>query len=153
MNVGIVVRHKAEGMREKFASLAAQGFYHCQLVGWTPSLWTDENAEEIKALTQEFGIEITAFWCGWDGPRCWNFTEGPETLGIVPAAYRAVRVQNLLDGAAYARRLGVQNVITHMGFSPENLSDPNYPGVVAAVKVIAQELKRHDQNLLFETGQ
>ena len=153
MNVGIVVRLKAEGMREKFANLAAQGFYHCQLVGWDPILWTDEKAEEIKALTSEFGVEITAFWCGWDGPRRWNFTEGPETLGIVPVAFRAIRVQNLLDGATFARKLGVKDVITHMGFIPENMSDPNYPGVVAAVKVIAEELKRNDQNLLFETGQ
>lgn len=153
MNVGIVVRHSAEGMREKFANLAAQGFYHCQLVGWEPALWTDEKAEEIKMLTAEFGVEITAFWCGWAGPRRWNFTEGPETLSIVPVAFRAIRVQNLLDGAAFARKFGVKDVITHMGFIPENISDPNYPGVVAAVRVIAEELKKNDQNLLFETGQ
>jgi sugar phosphate isomerase/epimerase len=40
-----------------------------------------------------------------------------------------------------------------MGFIPENMTDPNYPGVVAAVKVIALDLKRREQNLLFETGQ
>ena len=153
MNVGSVIRHKAEGMRENFANAAKQGFHHCQLVGWTPELWTAENAEEIKALIAEFNIEITAFWRGWAGPRCWNFTKGPETLGIVPVAFRAMRVQNLLDGAAYARMLGVQDVITHMGFIPENMSDPNYLGVAAAVKVIATELKKYDQNLLFETGQ
>ena len=153
MNVGIVVRHRPEGMREKFASLAQQGFFHCQLVSWDPTLWTDEKAEEIDALRKEFGIEITAFWCGWAGPRFWNFTEGPETLGIVPVAFRAMRVQNLLDGAAFARKLGLKDVITHMGYIPENMSDPNYPGVVAAVKVIAEDLKRNGQNLLFETGQ
>lgn len=153
MNVGIVIGHKAEGMRESFANAAAQGFHHCQLVSWNPALWTAENAEEIKTLAAEFGVEITAFWCGWEGPRFWNFTEGPETLGIVPVAFRAMRVQNLLDGAAYARLLGIQDVITHMGFIPENMSDPNYPGVVAAVKAIAVDLKKHGQNLLFETGQ
>ncbi len=153
MNVGIVIIHTAEGMREKFANAAAQGFHHCQLVSWNPELWNDASAEEIIALREEFGIEITAFWCGWVGPKRWNFTEGPETLGIVPVAYRAQRVQNLLDGAAYARKLGVQDVVTHMGFIPENMSDPNYPGVVAAVKCIALELRRFGQNLLFETGQ
>ena len=40
-----------------------------------------------------------------------------------------------------------------MGFIPENMSDPNYPGVVAAVKAVAVDLKKHGQNLLFETGQ
>ena len=153
MNVGIVIIQAAEGMKEKFAYASEQGFHHCQLVSWNPALWTDESAEEIKKLSKEYNVEITAFWCGWVGPKRWNFTEGPETLGIVPVAYRAARVQNLLDGAAYAKKLGVADVITHMGFIPENMSDPNYPGVVAAVKVIAQELKRNEQNLLFETGQ
>lgn len=153
MNVGIIIGHAAQGMRDSFANAAAQGFHHCQLVSWHPELWTDESAEEIKALSAEFGVEITAFWCGWEGPKRWNFTEGPETLGIVPVAYRAARVKNLLDGAAYARKIGVKDVVTHMGFIPENMSDPNYPGVLAAVKVIAQELKKNEQNLLFETGQ
>ena len=146
MNVGIVIIQSHEGMREKFATAAAQGFKHCQLVSWDVTTWTEESVDVIKGLCEEFGIEITAFWCGWVGPKRWNFTEGPETLGIVPVAYRAQRVQNLLDGAAYAKKLGVKDVVTHMGFIPENMSDPNYPGVVAAVKCIAQELKRNEQN-------
>ncbi len=154
MNVGIIIRHSGgEEMRKGFADAAARGFCHCQLVSWGPQYWTKENAEEVKALTREYGVEITAFWCGWEGPRFWNFTEGPETLGIVPLAYRAQRVKNLMDGAAYARLLGIRDVVTHMGFIPENMSDPAYPGVVAAIKAVARELKRFGQNLLFETGQ
>ena len=154
MNVGIIIRHcGGEALRKGFEDAAAQGFRHCQLVSWEPQYWTDENAEEVKALTRETGIEITAFWCGWTGPRFWNFTEGPETLGIVPVAYRAQRVQDLLNGAAYARKLGIENVVTHMGFIPENMTDPAWPGVVAATKAIALNFKQNGQNLLFETGQ
>ena len=154
MNVGIILRHcGGEALRSSFADAAAKGFHHCQLVSWDPVYWTDGNAAEVRGLTAEFGVEITAFWCGWVGPRFWNFTEGPETLGIVPVAYRAERVQNLIDGAAYARKLGVKDVVTHMGFIPENMSDPAWPGVVAAVKAVAVELRKHGQNLLFETGQ
>ena len=154
MNVGIIIGHcGGEDLRKNFADAAARGFRHCQLVSWNPVYWTPENAEEVKALTKEFGIEITAFWCGWEGPKFWNFTEGPETLGIVPLAWRAIRVQNLIDGAAYARLLGIADVVTHMGFIPENMTDPAWPGVVAAVKAVAWDLKRHGQNLLFETGQ
>lgn len=154
MNVGIIIRHcGGEALRKGFEDAAAQGFRHCQLVSWEPQYWTDENAEEVKALTRETGIEITAFWCGWTGPRFWNFTEGPETLGIVPVAYRAQRVQDLLNGAAYARKLGIENVVTHMGFIPENMTDPAWRGVVAATKAIALNFKQNGQNLLFETGQ
>lgn len=153
MNVGIVIRHTAEGMEAKFEKAAQQGFRHCQLISWEPELWTDDNAEVIRALSKKYAVEITAFWCGWEGPKCWNFTDGPETLGIVPPAYRDRRIKNLLDGAHYARKLNVQDVASHMGFIPENMSDPNFPGVVSAVKYLATELKKHDQNLLFETGQ
>jgi len=154
MNTGIIIRHsEGEEMRGIFADLAKQGFRHGQLVSWDPKYWTAENAQEIRALTAEFGVEITAFWCGWEGPKIWNFTEGPETLGIVPVAFRAQRIQNLLDGAAYARLLGLTDVVTHMGFIPENISDPAWPGVVAAVRAVAAELKENGQNLLFETGQ
>ncbi len=154
MNVGIIIPHsEGEEMRTNFRNAAQQGFRHCQLVSWNPVYWTKENAEEVRALSSEFGVEITAFWCGWEGPKFWNFTEGPETLGIVPVAFRAKRIQNLIDGAAYARLLDIADVVTHMGFIPENLSDPLWPGVVAGVKIIAMDLKRHGQNLLFETGQ
>ena len=153
MNVGIIIRHAGDGLRERFARAAEQGFRHCQLTSWDPSIWTEENAELVKSLCAEFGIEVTAFWCGWSGPKRWNFTEGPETLGIVPVAWRAQRVKELMDGAAYARLLGVTDVVTHMGFIPENMTDPNYPGVRAAVGAIARDLGSHGQNLLFETGQ
>jgi len=71
----------------------------------------------------------------------------------VPVAFRAGRLQNLLDGSDYAVKLGVKDVVTHMGFIPENMTDPAWPGVVAAVKVIALHLQKNNQNLLFETGQ
>ena len=75
MNVGIVIIQSHEGMREKFATAAAQGFKHCQLVSWDVTTWTEESIDVIKGLCEEFGIEITAFWCGWVGPKRWNFTE------------------------------------------------------------------------------
>lgn len=154
MNVGIIIRHcGGEELRRSFESAAGQGFRHCQLVSWESEYWTEENAEQVKALRQEFGIEITAFWCGWGGPKFWNFTEGPETLGIVPVPFRASRIQDLINGAAFARGLGITDVVTHMGFIPENMTDPAWPGVVTAVKAVAVDLKRHGQNLLFETGQ
>ncbi len=154
MNVGIIIPHRdGERMRKIFADTAAQGFRYGQLVSWDPENWNDANAEEVNALTKEYGVEITAFWCGWSGPRRWNFTEGPETLGIVPVLYREDRIKDLMDGAAFARKIGVRDVVTHMGFIPENMTDPAWPGVVSAVKTLAEELKKHGQNLLFETGQ
>ena len=153
INIGICIRHEGTGMEEEFRKARDMHFAHCQLISWKPELWTDEEAEHISALTKQYGITITAFWCGWEGPKSWNFTEGPETLGIVPVSYRAQRVKNLMDGAAFAKKIGVNDVVTHMGFMPENMTDPAYPGVMIAIKKLAEHLKKQEQNLLFETGQ
>ncbi|MBQ5837970.1 MAG: sugar phosphate isomerase/epimerase, partial [Clostridia bacterium] len=83
----------------------------------------------------------------------WNFYEGQKNLGLVPPEYREMRIKNLCDGADFAKKLGVENVVTHMGFIPENPNDPEFVPFCNAVKRVADHLKENDQWLLFETGQ
>lgn len=154
MKIGVCVMYsKIEDMPQKFKVLREQGFDNCQLLSWTTSAWTDENAEKLNALIKEYDVEISAFWCGWEGPCTWNFYEGHKTLGLVPAEYREMRIKNLCDGADFANKLGVKNVVTHMGFIPENPNDPEFVPFCDAVKTVADHLKKNDQWLLFETGQ
>ena len=148
-----VYLHEMDGMEKKFEDLLKQGFDNCQLLSWNPSVWTAENAAAIHAMTKKYGITISAFWCGWEGPSVWNFYEGQQTLGLVPPAYRKVRIKNLCDGADFAKLLGVRSVVTHMGFIPENPNDPQFLPFCDAVRVVAEHCKRNGQYLLFETGQ
>lgn len=83
----------------------------------------------------------------------WNFYEGPLSLGIVPREYRAERLRMLLRGAEIARRMEVTDVVTHVGFLPENPATTEYNEVVTALKYIGNKLKPHGQYFLFETGQ
>ena len=138
---------------EEFAKLASIELNCCQLNVWNVALHTDENVEKIKAASEKYGIEITAVWAGWDGPCIWNFYDGPATIGIVPAAYREARVRQLKMGADFAYKLGVSDIITHCGFIPENPYDPDFIGVVGAIKHIANYIKPRGQWFLFETGQ
>lgn len=142
-----------DGVEEKLALLHKFGFHSCQLVSWNPKIWTDENALILKQLLAQYEIEVSAFWCGWEGPSDWNFYEGQLTLGLVPVDYRYARVKNLCDGADFAHKLGITDVATHMGFIPENPYDPNFPGFCRAVRIVAEHLKKNNQYLLFETGQ
>ena len=154
MKIGTCINFTAiSEMDGKFATLRTHGFDSCQLLSWNPAMWTDENAATLNALTEKYGITISAFWCGWEGPADWNFYEGQLTLGLVPPEYRQMRVQNLCDGADFAKKLGVTDVITHMGYIPENPYDPNWGGFCIAVRTVARHLKENGQFLLFETGQ
>ena len=154
MKIGTcVIFSNMEEIEGKLAALRHQGFDNCQLVSWAPHIWTDENAAILKGLLEKYGITVSAFWCGWEGPSDWNFYTGQLTLGLVPPEYRVTRVKNLCDGADFALKLGVTDVVTHMGFIPENPYDINFPGLCLAVRTVAQHLKRNGQYLLFETGQ
>ena len=153
MNVGVVILHCKDGLEEKFRVSAQQGFKHCQFVSWSTGLWSDEEAEGILEYSKKYGIEITAFWCGWEGACAWNFYEGQATLGIVPETYRYVRMKNLMNGSDFAKKLGVKDIVTHMGFLPENPNEKCYTDVVYAIRTIANRAKANGQRLLFETGQ
>lgn len=154
MKIGTCVSlDSMEGISEKLGVLKENGFDSCQLVAWNPSIWTDENAETLRKILAEYGITVSAFWCGWEGPKVWDFYDGQQTLGLVPPEYRQMRIQNLCDGADFAHKLGITDVVSHMGFIPENPYDPNFNSFCIAVRTVAQHLKENNQFLLFETGQ
>jgi len=154
MKLGVSVGFTSlETLEKKFTDLNTYGFETCQLVSWNPAVWTDENAAGIKELAEKYSITISAFWCGLQGPAVWNFYEGQLTLGLVPVEYRQMRIENLCKGGDFAKKFGVTDVITHMGFIPENPYDPNFMPLCVAIRTVADHLKRNGQYLLFETGQ
>lgn len=154
MKLGVLVSLAGrEKLDKSFADLQKYGFESCQLCSWNMNDWTDENAAAVKEMSEKYGITVSAFWCGWEGPARWNFYDGPLTLGLVPVEYRYARMKNLCDGADFAKKFGVTDIITHMGFIPENPNDPAYAPLCAAIKSVADHLERNGQFLLFETGQ
>lgn len=154
MKIGVFVGFQSvETLEQKFATLRENGFDNCQLSCWTMEVINEENAVEVKALAEKYGITISAVWAGWTGHMVWDFYEGPKTLGIVPEDMRELRIPQLKNASDFAKVLGVDDVITHMGFIPENPNDPIFPGFCEAVKEVALHCKANGQNLLFETGQ
>ena len=138
-------------VEELFQELKMLGLSHCQLGG--SSLYSDEMAERINAVTKKEGVTITTVFAGWPGPLVWDFYSGPITIGIVPPDYRFARVEEIIKTSDFAAKLKVNQVATHVGFIPENPNDPLYPGVVAALKHVVTHCHDNGQKFLFETGQ
>ena len=154
MKIGTcIIFDSIENMESKLATLQQNGFDTCQLLAWNPKMWTDENAKLMSSLLAKYHVTVSAFWCGWEGPCVWDFYDGQLTLGLVPSDYRQMRINNLCDGADFANKLGITDVVTHMGFIPENPYDPSFNSFCVAVRTVAQHLERNGQFLLFETGQ
>jgi sugar phosphate isomerase/epimerase len=149
--IGVIVGLDPEG--PCFDQLRDLKLGVCQLVSWSPGAWTAELARKVRREAEEKGIRITAFWAGWAGPAAWNFTEGPLTLGLVPAAFRGARMESLMAAGDFAKEAGAPAVITHLGFIPENARDTAFHDVVVAAGRVAQHLRSRGLQFWFETGQ
>lgn len=152
MKIGVLTSLN-NNVEENIRKVAELGLTNCQLKCWNSAYLTDELADRAKAAAEQYGVEITAFWVGWDGEACWNFYDGPLTLGLVPTAYRNERMNMLLKGAVCAKRMGVTDVVTHVGFLPINPSCSEYLELLVCLRYICKKLKANDQYFLFETGQ
>ncbi len=128
------------------------GIETIQLSVWDTKLSTAENAEKVKKLL-DGKIQVTSVWGGWTGPQVWDFVDGPITLGLVPQDYRSQRVKELKCHADFAKAVGSPNLVTHMGFLPENPYDPNYRPTVQAIRQVADHCRYLGIDFNFETGQ
>ena len=148
-----IVYNKSANLLEKFQTALSMNISSCQLCIWDESMFTDEYAKIVNDAVAETGFEITTVWAGWGGPCEWNFTYGPSTIGLVPPAYRDSRLNALKKASAFAAKIGVSKVVTHVGFIPENPDDANFAGTVGALRNLCKLMKGRNQYFLFETGQ
>ncbi len=154
MQIGAMIGVKPDtDISKEMHKLRELELQSCQLSVWQMECYTEAFASEVLRAVQETGIVISTLWCGYSGPVEWNFTYGPLTAGLVPAAYRGIREKELLLGSAFAEKIGVRQIATHVGFLPENYYDPDFRGTVGVLRKICKVLEERGQTFLFETGQ
>ena len=153
MELGVMVHLMDDTIDARFKQVKDHGFKWCQLCCWQHDLFTEEVAVKIDEARKKYGVEISTFWCGYTGPVHWNFYEGQLDMGIVPLKYRELRCNDLKRGSDYAKRLGVKQIATHMGYLYENPMVEDYQPLIAAIRDVAEYCKANGQKLLFETGQ
>lgn len=152
LTIGVIVRLKAEPEAE-IRKVADLGLHSCQVCSWEPEVWTDDAGQRLTAACQELNVKVSSFWAGYPGPKKWNFTEGPSTIGLVPPQYRAMRVAALKQAAEFAAKFHLGSITTHVGFIPEDPADPLFAGTVDALREIATHCRDLGIEFRFETGQ
>jgi sugar phosphate isomerase/epimerase len=152
IRLGLIVPLK-EKPDEEIERVFRYGFPTCQVSCWNVNLYKSEVARSLKKSASEYGIEITAIWAGLPGKYIWNLIDGPNTIGLVPLETRKVRLKALKKASDFTREAGVENIITHVGFIPENPRDPIYISLIDALKYVAKFCADNGQFFLFETGQ
>lgn len=151
LDIGVIVSLESL-LKEGAQQIESLGLDTCQVSAWDPDNFTEENAVRLKEVLGN-KIKISSLWVGWPGPKVWNFIDGPSTLGLVPKEFRYVRIEALKKGAEFAKKLGVTDVTTHVGFISENPSTTEYRETVVAIRDVAAYCDSLGLYFNFETGQ
>lgn len=152
LTIGVIVRLRTEPEAE-IQKVADLGLHSCQVCSWEPEVWTDDAGQRLTAACQKLDVKVSSFWAGYPGPKKWNFTEGPSTIGLVPPQYRAARVAALKQAAEFAAKFKLGSITTHVGFIPEDPADALFVGTVDALREIALRCRELGLEFRFETGQ
>jgi L-ribulose-5-phosphate 3-epimerase len=130
------------------------GFSNCflSLDGYI-NKFTADAAKQLKDLLSKYEVTATTVEVVGPAPLEWNFLRGPATIGLVPPATRAARIDALRQASDFAKLLDIAQVQTHCGFIPEDPADALYPGTVEAIRTVTQHCHDNGQFFLMETGQ
>ena len=115
--------------------------------------FTSSLVLEFRELLEKYEVVATSAEVVGPGHLVWDFADGPSTIGLVPKASRAARMDALKQTSDFARQLGIRHIQTHCGFIPENPKDPLYDETVLAIREVAQHCAANSQEFLMETGQ
>lgn len=136
-----------------FEPVNAFGLGACQLVSWDVEVWKKANPAQLRRMADDAHVTVAACWVGYPGPAVWDFVQGPDTLGLVPAPFRAMRIDALKRGADFAAAFGAPAIITHCGFIPQECASALYRETLSAIYEVAAHCRALGIGFWFETGQ
>jgi sugar phosphate isomerase/epimerase len=114
---------------------------------------TPERAEAFLKRLQDDGIQLTAVFGGFDGESYADIPTVERTVGLVPPATRAARLQEMKEISDFAKILKCNVVALHLGFVPHDTSAQLYREVIDVTRDLCDHAKQNGQALHLETGQ
>jgi L-ribulose-5-phosphate 3-epimerase len=153
MALGLLIK-PARGIDETIGRVKQLGFSNCFLsLDDFLGKYDSALARKMGDALSRNGVVATTVEVVGPGSLKWNFLEGPATIGVVPRATRAARVDALKQTSDFAKMLGVGRVQTHCGFIPEDPADPLYEETVLTIRDLVKYCAANGQDFLMETGQ
>ena len=149
-NILLGVITSANNPEEDLKVVRDLGFSTCQLY---IKDYSSELARRLSRSLKEYQLTPNTLICMGPGNYKWNFTEGPETIGLVPREMREVRVERLKRGIDFCKEAGIPAVHAHFGFIPENPKDVLYIEFINTMKPIGEYASKRGIDIYFETGQ
>ncbi len=153
MAVGLMIQPE-KGPEEVISRVKKLGMTNCflSLDGYIGK-FNKGLAQQMAGLLDKYGVVATSAEVVGPGRLVWDFVDGPSTIGVVPKASRAARIDALKQCSDFVKMLNIPHVQSHCGFIPENPKDPMYEEAVLAIREVAKHCAGNGQEFLMETGQ
>jgi sugar phosphate isomerase/epimerase len=106
-----------------------------------------------KSALEAAGFRVYTVFAAFEGESYADIPTVQQTVGFIPAATRPAREARMVATSDFAAALGVKSIATHIGFVPEDSTDPDYIAVREMVRRICDHAAKHGQTFALETGQ
>lgn len=154
--LGVMTSVPEDNPEPTLAKIAEMGFPTCQLANPPDSYVYGPRAAELTAglrrAVANTGVRITSVFIMFEG-HIWDLKDGPRTIGLVPLHTRGERVVHSCRMSDWAVEAEIDAVTSHIGFIPEDPSDPEYQPFIEMMRAFVRFCARNGQTFAFETGQ
>lgn len=128
------------------------GFSYCQLV-YKPDEYTKEAAKIILEASKKHNVPIVSMFAGYkDGHYGITMSDSFKTSGINNKKYGKSRIAYVKSAAAFAKSMGIEDVLIHAGFIANNPFSEEYKYMKECLTDFAGYCKNIGVNVLMETG-
>jgi len=114
---------------------------------------TPSAAEAFLKRLDDYGIELTCVFGGFDGESYADIPTVERTIGLVPPEHRAARLKEMKEIADFARLLGCDVVGLHIGVVPHDTKSKDYADVIEVTRNLCDHAAKNEQAIHLETGQ
>lgn len=139
--------------RDHLAEIKSLGV-NCGQLGIPGGMDLDRTAvEDWKAALDQEQFALATVFAAYNGESYADIPTVQRTVGFIPPSTRDERERRTIEISDFAAALGVRSIACHIGFVPEDHTDPDYIAVREMVRRICDHASHHLQTFALETGQ
>jgi sugar phosphate isomerase/epimerase len=143
---------RPEDMKDLVTTVKSLGLSHIQLMLIDLIQLDDKRKHEELGHLRSSGIQLTGAMMSFPGEDYTTIDIIRKTGGYLPDDTWPLRKKLTEAGAKLSAELGAKSLGVHVGFVPHK-GQPGYDLMLGRIREIAEICHRHNQKLLFETGQ
>ena len=112
-----------------------------------------EGTAAWKEALAKNGVTLNTVFASFEGESYADIPTVEQTVGYIPKGPREEREQRTREISDFAHALGVPGIAAHIGFVPEDHSDPDYIAVRDMMRRLCDYCAERGQSYALETGQ